>query len=269
MNFSTTPSTAVHGPIDELVDRFDSGSPTLLAVWAHPDDESYLGAGLMAEVAARGGRVVSVTATLGEHGTDDPDREPPHRLAARRHDELFEALGHLRVNDARVLGFRDGACDRVPDRLGADIIGALVDEVQPDLVVGFGADGVTGHPDHQALGRWTASAVGDRGDRVPLLTTTAGAVWPDDLIESMHQVHMFWPGYPLRRLEAPHWTVSLQRQRLDQKLTALHSHRSQIGPLQHALGPVGYRRLASIEAYSAANPAAASAMNNPPEALAA
>ena len=46
---------------------------TLLGVWAHPDDEAYLSAGLMA-LARRGGeRVVVVTATAGEHGTDDPD----------------------------------------------------------------------------------------------------------------------------------------------------------------------------------------------------
>ncbi len=45
---------------------------TLLGVWAHPDDEAYLSSGLMAEVRDQGGRVVVVTATRGEHGTDDP-----------------------------------------------------------------------------------------------------------------------------------------------------------------------------------------------------
>ena len=36
--------------------------PTLLGVWAHPDDEAYLSAGLMADFVRRGGRVVVVTA---------------------------------------------------------------------------------------------------------------------------------------------------------------------------------------------------------------
>ena len=45
---------------------------TLLGVWAHPDDEAYLSAGLMAEFRRRGDRVVVVTATLGEHGTERP-----------------------------------------------------------------------------------------------------------------------------------------------------------------------------------------------------
>ena len=45
---------------------------TLLGVWAHPDDEAYLSSGLMSVVRKGGGRVVVVTATRGEHGTDDP-----------------------------------------------------------------------------------------------------------------------------------------------------------------------------------------------------
>ncbi len=45
---------------------------TLLGVWAHPDDEAYLSAGLMATAADAGARVVVATATRGEIGTDDP-----------------------------------------------------------------------------------------------------------------------------------------------------------------------------------------------------
>jgi LmbE family N-acetylglucosaminyl deacetylase len=42
---------------------------TVLGVWAHPDDEAYLSAGLMAGAWAAGNRVVAITATLGEQGT--------------------------------------------------------------------------------------------------------------------------------------------------------------------------------------------------------
>ena len=47
---------------------------TLLGVWAHPDDEAYLSSALMAAVRRSGARVVVVTATRGENGTDDPLR---------------------------------------------------------------------------------------------------------------------------------------------------------------------------------------------------
>src|SRR5688500_12111289 len=57
---------------------------TILGVWAHPDDEAYLTAGLMALARRQGNDVVVATATLGEHGTDDPAAWPPARLADRR-----------------------------------------------------------------------------------------------------------------------------------------------------------------------------------------
>src|SRR4051795_8775747 len=60
---------------------------TVLGIWAHPDDEASLSAGLMPAASDAGQRVVCVTATLGEHGTDDPQRWPPPRLARVRTHE--------------------------------------------------------------------------------------------------------------------------------------------------------------------------------------
>lgn len=257
MSFATVNNAAPATSIDAFVDQFERPAPTLLAVWAHPDDESYLGAGLMAEVAARGGRVVNVTASLGEHGTEDPVANPPEELAARRHAELISALGRLGASEYRILGHADGACGRVPDRLGARTIASVIDEVEPDMVVGFGPDGVTGHPDHCAVARWTARAVAQRGDQIPLLTTAADAAWPAELIDGMHEVGAFWPNHPRRPLDESHETVRLEARRLEQKLAALACHESQIGPLQRSLGVTGYRRLAAIEAYRAGNAAAA------------
>ena len=72
---------------------------TLLGVWAHPDDEAYLSSGLMSLVRRRGGRVVVVTATRGEHGTPDPVEWPPARLSRRRERELEESLLLLGVRE--------------------------------------------------------------------------------------------------------------------------------------------------------------------------
>jgi LmbE family N-acetylglucosaminyl deacetylase len=68
---------------------------TLLGVWAHPDDEAYTSAGLMADFRRRGDRVVVIAATLGEHGTSDPETWPPGRLSALRHTELGNSLAVL------------------------------------------------------------------------------------------------------------------------------------------------------------------------------
>src|SRR4249919_2707816 len=63
------------GPVSEL-------RGTILSVWAHPDDETYLAAGLMAAAVQAGQRVVCVTATRGELGSTDPDRWPPGEAVA-------------------------------------------------------------------------------------------------------------------------------------------------------------------------------------------
>ena len=57
---------------------------TILSVWAHPDDETYLSAGIMASARDQGLRVVCTSATAGEHGTSDPQAWPPSRLGQVR-----------------------------------------------------------------------------------------------------------------------------------------------------------------------------------------
>ena len=61
---------------DERLDGMDDLG-TLLGIWAHPDDETYLSAGLMARRSVDGRRVVCVTATRGEGGSMDEERWPP------------------------------------------------------------------------------------------------------------------------------------------------------------------------------------------------
>ena len=128
---------------------------TLLGIWAHPDDEAYLSAGLMAEFRQRGDRVAVVTATLGDHGTSDPTTFPPHRLAALRHIELRNSLAAVDVDELYLLGFEDGTC---PEQDGTAAIGAHIAEIAPDVIVTFGPDGLTGHPDHRAVSRWATDA---------------------------------------------------------------------------------------------------------------
>ena len=83
---------------------------TLLGIWAHPDDECYLSAGLMADAARRGHRVVCVTATRGEAGVTDESRWPAAELAQIRERELAQSLRLLGVREHQFLGLADGAC---------------------------------------------------------------------------------------------------------------------------------------------------------------
>jgi len=256
MNSIATNRHDVAQAAGRLLDRFGHGPLTVLDVWAHPDDESFLAGGLLAEVARRGGRVVTVVATAGEHGTDDPVAEPPAELARRRVAELDDAMAALGAEPAIHLGYRDGACHEVTEHLAAHLIGRIVDDVQPDLIVTFGPDGVTGHPDHQAVSRWVRRAVADRGDDTPLLTTAAADAWPHESVEGLHSIDAFWPGYPVAHPDGDRLVVRLDPDQLDSKLAALSCHASQMRTVATALGVARFVDLAAVECFTAANAAA-------------
>lgn len=130
----------------------------LLGVWAHPDDECYLSAGLMSRVVASGGRVRIIVATCGELGTSDPAIAGTERFARHRAAELEASLAVLGVADTRFLGLRDGACAAADERAAQAVIRREIANFRPDAVVTFGPDGITGHPDHRAVSRWATGA---------------------------------------------------------------------------------------------------------------
>lgn len=239
-----------------------AGLGTILGVWAHPDDEVYLSAGVMAAAAAAGNRVVVVTATRGEHGTDDPVRWPPARLADVRARELAASLavlddgcGHI---EHRYLGERTGCCHLDgalargrPDHAVAELAG-IVDEVAPDTILTFGPDGMTGHPDHRAVSAWTDRAVRRSrwGGRVlHAVVTSAYHRWFGSLLEAIDGGGDAFPAVARRHLAVD---LLLRAAALDRKLAALDAHASQVGPLQQALGADGYRRLVQGEWFRAA-----------------
>jgi LmbE family N-acetylglucosaminyl deacetylase len=105
----------------------------------------------MAIVRQDGDLVVVATATQGELGTDDPDGCPPERLAPMREGELNASLEAIDVREHVWLDHRDGELAQMPPDAGAAEILDLLHAVRPDTIVTFGADGMTGHPDHQAI----------------------------------------------------------------------------------------------------------------------
>jgi len=135
----------------------------VLAIWAHPDDETYLAGGLFADLRDLGSRVVCVTATRGEAA--DPAAGPQERatLAAVRTEELDAALGILGVAEHHWLDHPDGGCADLDPTGPVTQLVTLLEEVRPDTVVTFGPDGFTGHPDHRTVSAWTDHALGRAG----------------------------------------------------------------------------------------------------------
>jgi len=137
---------------------------TIVGIWAHPDDDIFLSAGLMASAVAAGNRVVDVTATRGEGGSMDEDRWPPETMGEVRTGELLRSLEILGVREHRFLeGPVDVDMESHLDEAGAAQVRAIIEDVQPDTVLTFGPDGMTGHVGHMSVCRWTTDA--SRRDR--------------------------------------------------------------------------------------------------------
>jgi LmbE family N-acetylglucosaminyl deacetylase len=243
---------------------------TLLGVWAHPDDEAYLSAGLMAEARRRGDRVVVVTATAGEHGTGDPDTWPPRRLALRRRRELRASLGLLGVRDFHVLGYPDGGCEPVD---GTARMVEFIERVDPHTIVTFGPDGMTGHPDHRAVSAWTTAAW--------QIAATDARLWYATLTPAFHgrwgplndEVGMWaYTDEPpcTEPVDLAH-VLELDGERLDQKFAALRAHATQTQGLVDLVGAATFRTWWNTEAFVEASrrlccPAGSSSAPLPPRA---
>jgi LmbE family N-acetylglucosaminyl deacetylase len=231
-----------------------AGWGTILGVWAHPDDEAYLSAGLMALAVEAGNRVVCVTATRGERGTDDPSRWPPERLARRRSEEIAVSLAALGVDDHRWLDHRDGECESAPVDVAARPLVALIDAVQPDTIVTFGPDGFTGHPDHVAVSRWVSAAC-RRAARPPrrVWWAAAAASWAARHAALHDRIPVFEGHGP--QVVADHELAAIVEPEpvvLDRKMAALRAQRSQTRQLIDAVGEATYREWWSCEYFAPA-----------------
>jgi LmbE family N-acetylglucosaminyl deacetylase len=135
----------------------------LLAIFAHPDDETFGLGGTMARYAERGVPVTMLCATRGEVGEIAAgSAATPETLGAFREQELRDAMGILGVTDVRFLDFRDSGMQGTPengdprnlinastDAAIAPIV-AAIRERRPDVIVTWDASGGYGHPDHIA-----------------------------------------------------------------------------------------------------------------------
>ncbi|HUK32587.1 MAG TPA: PIG-L family deacetylase [Vicinamibacterales bacterium] len=168
----------------------------LMAVLAHPDDESLGMGGTLAKYASEGVDVFLVTATRGERGSyrglrpGNPQHPGASALGEIRETELRAAAAALGVRDVAVLDYADGALDRAePGRVVADIVQHLR-RGQPDVVITFGPDGAYGHPDHIAISQFTTAAVVAAADSGFVVERADGAL-------STHAVsklyYLAWP----------------------------------------------------------------------------
>lgn len=200
----------------------------LLAVHAHPDDESLSMAGTLATAALGGAQVVLVTATLGEEGEVIGDEEMQGLVAARadqlggyRLTELRSACAALGVGERLMLGglgtFRDSgmAGTRSAEHPRAFLraqrggpshdravvaLAEVIDRVRPHVVLTYDADGGYGHPDHIAAHQVVLGALPVAGWRVP---RALAVVRPESVTRAAFARVEVPPGYAAAPTDEP------------------------------------------------------------------
>lgn len=132
----------------------------LLAILAHPDDES-LGAGsTLAKYANEGVETYLICATKGERGWMGAEKDNPGltELGNIRERELLCAAETIGIKKVYFLGYLDGDLDQANAREAATKIADIIREIRPQVAFSFGPDGVYGHPDHIAISQFSNAA---------------------------------------------------------------------------------------------------------------
>jgi N-acetyl-1-D-myo-inositol-2-amino-2-deoxy-alpha-D-glucopyranoside deacetylase len=208
------------------------GVPSVLGVFAHPDDESLSAGGFLARTASEGGRTAVVTATWA--------------AGSSRASELAEALRLLGAEPPRLLGYADARAPHSASGRGRfcdapldESVGRVVEHIRdfrPDIIVTHDAlGGVTGHPDHVQTHRVTVLAV--RAAASDGLYPDSGPPWstrslylathPDSAMEALIRI----VGPRKVRFGVPDDQVSLRldvTSWLDVKVAAVLSHESEV-----------------------------------------
>jgi LmbE family N-acetylglucosaminyl deacetylase len=211
---------------------------SIVAVVAHPDDESLIAGGTLALCAAAGARTGVVSLTRGELGPISDGRlATRERLGRVRERELRMAATALGADYAVCLGLPDGELPWVERDHAADQLAAVLAARGATVLLTFGEDGVYWHPDHIAAGEIAIDAI----RRVYTDAKIYRTAWPFGLMPQMVAAAAA-RGLPigLWGLDPEAFGSDLEPARpafevdvrpvLSRKLAALRAHRTQIGP---------------------------------------
>jgi LmbE family N-acetylglucosaminyl deacetylase len=218
----------------------------LLAIFAHPDDESYRAGGTLALLARNGTRVWVLCATRGELGIP---KHTPEEAGKIRQDELECACRALGIEPPRFLDYQDGTLDQVDEDQAVDQVVRAIRELRPQALLTWPPDGVSGHPDHVAVSCWTSEAFQRAADPAAYPEHQA-AGFPPHAASALY--HIVVPRSLTAALKMPHLhtvpdedvTLTVDVSEVwDTKMAAIHCHRSQISNSPILSAPEEQQRL--------------------------
>lgn len=144
--------------------------PTILAVFAHPDDEAFGCGGTLTHYARQGVRVVLACATRGEAGKITVPGMTVDDLGAQREQELRKACRALEIEEPIFMDYHDsGRYERTRHHDPLALLNltpleietkirALIAEIKPQVLLTFDPHGGYGHIDHLQIQRATTGA---------------------------------------------------------------------------------------------------------------
>lgn len=201
-----------------------AGVRTVLAVVAHPDDESFGLGAVLDHLIGVGAEAAVLCFTRGEASTL---HAAAGNLAEVRAAELSAASAVLGVGRTELLDYPDGRLDQAPVDDLADHVRRFAATVRPSHLLAFDVGGITGHPDHVQATRAALRAAGDLG--LPVLGWTI----PRDVAATLNAE--FGTGFTGRDGRQAGLPLMVDRTR---QRRAIRCHRS-----QSTENPVLYRRL--------------------------
>ncbi|MBB3114023.1 bacillithiol biosynthesis deacetylase BshB2 [Paenibacillus phyllosphaerae] len=153
----------------------DQNTRKILAVFAHPDDESFICGGTLAKYASQGVEITLVSATRGEMGRrmGNPPYLNRESLPAARELELRQACTCLGIEQLHFFDIRDKMVEFADEESLIARVSALIRDIDPDVVLTF-HERLGGHPDHCAIGKATTAAHKRTGHRSHLYFITFG-----------------------------------------------------------------------------------------------
>ncbi len=203
----------------------------LLAIFAHPDDETYRAGGTLALLAQEGARVWVLCATRGERGIPKLTTKESGEV---RQAELESACRTLGAEPPCFLDYQDGTLYQVDEEQAVGQLVRAIRKLRPQALLTWPHSGVSGHPDHVAVSHWTEKAFQRAANTKAypehqaegLLPHTAHALYhiaiPHNLADAMKMKHLHTVPD-----EAVTHTVDISEV-WDIKLAAIYCHRSQM-----------------------------------------
>ena len=219
-------------------------SASLLAVYAHPDDEVFTG-GVLAHYAALGVSVTLVCVTNGDAGKiTDPDIQvnSAEELARLREGELRASADILGVHEVVTLGYGDSGREERTRGPGdakalanADLleveqkIREVIERVRPQVIVTFDPHGAYGHADHLATHRATSAAFFSTGHLEGAPKRLFFGVLTNETAKQIGEERGLDPHVYGVSDDTVTFTLDVSSY-VDKKQAALKVHRSQMGP---------------------------------------